>query len=318
MDALVGHSGFVGSNLKSQHRFAALFNSRNASEIAERRFKRLVCSALPASMWLANNDPDADRANMLQLAESLEGVAAEMVILISTIAVYRDASQPVDELQDDFETKFAYGQHRREFEERIARQFESHLIVRLPALIGANLKKNFIFDILNPVPSFLTEEALKSVRDNATPAGQSLIEHAFSLNETTGMWCFNRDGYGHGSTGAALNSLFEGPGTSALQFTHADSTFQFYNLDNLWRDIERAEGAGLRLLNLTAEPLRAGDIYSALRGRDMTERVASQIHQDMRSRYSSLWDQRDGYLYGQNETLADIKRFAENWGAATP
>jgi hypothetical protein len=32
MDALIGHTGFVGSNLVNQHKFPALFDSREIEE----------------------------------------------------------------------------------------------------------------------------------------------------------------------------------------------------------------------------------------------------------------------------------------------
>ena len=49
----------------------------------------------------------------------------------------------------------------------------------------------------------------------------------------------------------------------------------------------------------------------------MTERTATPVYQDMRSRHSDLWGRADGYLYGKDETLSALKSFAADWGGAT-
>lgn len=73
-DALVGHTGFVGGNLAAQLRFDALFNSKNIETIRGKRFRRLVVSAMPAEMWIANRDPVADRATLERLWANLEQI----------------------------------------------------------------------------------------------------------------------------------------------------------------------------------------------------------------------------------------------------
>ena len=65
--ALVGHTGFVGSNLLRQHRFDALFNSQNVEQIAGRGFALLVVCGMPAARWVANADPAGDRATLERL-----------------------------------------------------------------------------------------------------------------------------------------------------------------------------------------------------------------------------------------------------------
>ena len=309
MDALIGHTGFVGGNLKKQHEFAGLFNSNNITEVAGQSFGTLVCSAVPATMWLANNNPDADRANILELFGRLQEARVDRFVLISTIAVFSDASKPVDESNSVFENELAYGRHRRELEELVAGHFPKTLTLRLPALFGSNLKKNFLFDILNPVPSFLKPEVLEKVLSGAAAKQKDLISRAFVWDESAKMWRFERENYGHGSVGAELASICEETNSSAIQFTHANSKFQFYGLHNLWRDIKRALDSDIRVLNLATEPLRAADIYSALRIREMTARIAPKVLQDMRSQHSEHWGRDDGYLYSADATMAALSAF---------
>ena len=66
-DALIGYTGFVGSNLLRQRAFDATYNSKNIGDIAGREFELLVCAGAPAAKWLANSKPDEDAANLDRL-----------------------------------------------------------------------------------------------------------------------------------------------------------------------------------------------------------------------------------------------------------
>ncbi|MEO6876905.1 MAG: pyridine nucleotide transhydrogenase, partial [Gemmatimonadaceae bacterium] len=62
--ALIGHTGFVGSNLLRQHGFEATFNSANIEQIAGRSFDLVVCCGAPAEKWKANAHPERDLDNI--------------------------------------------------------------------------------------------------------------------------------------------------------------------------------------------------------------------------------------------------------------
>jgi nucleoside-diphosphate-sugar epimerase len=148
-DALVGHTGFVGGNLAAQHRFDAVFNSKTIESIRGQRFRRLVVSAMPAEMWKANRDPDADRTALDRLWASLSQCRADEVAVVSTVAVYATPIA-VDEdtlIEPNFAT--AYGRHRLELERRVRWQFPRAVAVRLPGLYGPGLKKNAVYDLLH-------------------------------------------------------------------------------------------------------------------------------------------------------------------------
>jgi nucleoside-diphosphate-sugar epimerase len=148
-DALVGHTGFVGGNLAAQHRFDAVFNSKTIESVRGKRFRRLVVSAMPAEMWVANRDPVADLAALNRLWANLEQCRADECVVISTVAVYATPIC-VDEgtlIEPNFST--AYGQHRWELERRARWHFPRSLSVRLPALYGPGLKKNAVYDLIH-------------------------------------------------------------------------------------------------------------------------------------------------------------------------
>ena len=75
-DALIGFTGFVGSNLARQHTFGALFNSSNISDIHDQHFDTLVFSGARAVKWWANKNA----------AEDWEGIQAALQPL-ATVSV---------------------------------------------------------------------------------------------------------------------------------------------------------------------------------------------------------------------------------------
>jgi hypothetical protein len=149
MDALIGHTGFVGSNLSAQRTFEANFNSKTIDQIQGREFDTVVCAGVQAQKWWANQNPAADWDGIQALIDRLATVRAKRFILISTVDVFLP---PVgfSERQTDVEDPklHAYGKNRLRLEEWVASQFEAAHTVRLPALFGQGLKKNIIFDLM--------------------------------------------------------------------------------------------------------------------------------------------------------------------------
>jgi dTDP-4-dehydrorhamnose reductase len=149
MSALIGSTGFVGGHLQKSIEFSHTFNRANVSEIQGLNTDLLICAGLPAEKWRANNDPDADWSNMANLAQLVSTVNAELAILISTIDVYQPAADVTEDSQTELIGKEAYGRNRAWFELFFKATFSNHLILRLPGLFAHNLRKNFIFDLLN-------------------------------------------------------------------------------------------------------------------------------------------------------------------------
>ncbi len=149
MRALVGYSGFVGRNLAEARSFELLYNSTNIEGIRGQVVSDLVCAGAPAAKWLANAEPEKDRATIDRLMACLAHAKAGRVVLISTIDVYRS---PVDVTETDVppeEGLHVYGLNRLRLERFVRERFPGALIIRLPALFGPHLKKNALFDLLN-------------------------------------------------------------------------------------------------------------------------------------------------------------------------
>lgn len=306
--AIVGYSGFVGQNLLSAREFSDRFNSRNLANIAGGDYSIVICAAAPATMWAANKDPEGDLRNIKQIVSHLSTAKAKHFVLVSTVAVLADASAGLDENDTQFETGKAYGRNRRFLEEACIDLFPNVHIVRLPALFGRGLKKNFLFDILNPTPSFLTKDKYSSLIDALPPAAADIMDDVYALSPELGMYACDREKL-TGEARTVLEGALEGAGFTALNFTNADSTFQYYNLGHLWRDIERVIAHDLPLMHLAPEPLSAGEVYAALTGKELQSRSAALYHEDMRTRHSAIWGGPDGYISPRAAVLADLKAF---------
>lgn len=147
--ALIGYTGFVGGNLRTQHEFDRAYNSSNFQEMAGRQFGLVVCAGVPAVKWLANQQPEEDRRKIAELEQVLQRVTAERFVLISTVDVY-PVTEGVDErFACHGQENHAYGRNRLAFEEFVLAHFADAYVIRLPGLFGPGLKKNVIYDLLH-------------------------------------------------------------------------------------------------------------------------------------------------------------------------
>lgn len=149
MRALVGYTGFVGSNLLRQSHFDDLYHSRNIHEIRGKSYDTLFCAGAPAVKWLANKEPEADLANIKGLIEELNHCETRRVVLISTVDVYKYPIEVDEETRIEIEYLDAYGKHRFLLEQFVQDHFSNVHIVRLPGLFGKGLKKNIIYDFMH-------------------------------------------------------------------------------------------------------------------------------------------------------------------------
>ena len=262
--ALVGYTGFVGSNLSASYDFTNLYNSKNIETAYGTEPDLLVYAALPAAMFKANANQDADFADVLQAIENIKAINARYVVLISTVAVY-DKSFDVDETHViDEDQLLPYGKNRLYLEKWIAENCENSLIVRLPALYGINLKKNFIYDYINVIPAMLNEKKYQEIVSES-----KLIASAYALAD---------DKFYHltatGTEKQRVYEWFSNASFNAISFTDSRSIYQFYNLGRLWSDIELALKNNIRLLNITTEPVSVAEVYKVLSGKEFINELA--------------------------------------------
>ncbi|MEL7097302.1 MAG: NAD-dependent epimerase/dehydratase family protein [Pseudomonadota bacterium] len=306
---MIGYTGFVGGILSQQAQFSGFFNSKNISEIESETWDTVVCAAAPGSMFEANKFPDRDQAQIQALIDTLQTVKARRFILISSIAVLEDFAGADDEETTAFQTSLAYGRHRRLLESFVEDHFSHSLIVRLPALFGHGLRKNFIFDLLNPVPTMLTQAKLNDLSSTVSADLKACLSSIYAYDTATDMVKVDRAKLASDPQKSALENAIIDLGFAATQFHNPETTYQYYDMSRLWSDIEIATQAGLSHIHLVSEPLQARKIHDRLIGRPMPETSARLHHEDMRTRHAVLWEQTGPYLADAETTLDKLAAF---------
>jgi hypothetical protein len=303
-DLLVGATGFVGGNLAAGHGFARALHASNIAEGYGAAPELCVYAGVPAAMYLANSDPEADLAVMRAARENLRRIGAKQVVLISSIAVYAD-SRGRDELSPmTADGLAAYGKNRLMLEQWVREDFPHACIIRLPALYGKGLKKNFLFDLHTITPVMLKREKYQELA-----AQSSLVRSAYTPVEN-GFCCLN----GTADPGV-LRRFFGASAFNALCFTDSRSRYQFYPLARLWRDIGTALKNSLPVLNLTTPPVTAAQVYAAVTGKTdwHNELQKPPFDYDLHSRYAALLGGSGPYLCTREQELCAITAFMKSW-----
>lgn len=297
---LVGHTGFVGSNLAASTDFDGLYNSSNIERAYGRGGDVLVYSGLRAEKFLANRRPELDLQMVEQAEENIRRIGATCTVFISTVDVY-PVPRGVDETTPIDSGELApYGRNRLEMERWVAENCPRHLIVRLPALFGRNLKKNFLYDLTHPVPGMLAPALYEGLS-----AAEPLIASSYQRNEY-GFWQLAPGAQGN----AALAEAFARAGFDSKCFTDSRSRFQFFNLAHLWDLIERSLERGIELLNVTSEPVSAAEVYAhAVGGEFVNEKDGAPFDYDMRTVHDGELGGADGYLYDRATVLDELAAF---------
>lgn len=312
MDVLIGATGFVGGALSAQHDFAAAFDSRTIGQARGGAFDMVVCAAAPGSMFEANRFPERDRVRIDNLIDHLSTLKAETFVLISTIAVLAEGGLQADETADQFETEKAYGRHRRVLEVFCADHFPRCLIVRAPALFGSGLKKNFLFDILNPTPSMLNAARLAELQAALPPGVSRSLPRFYVWEEALDLFVLDRPAFNASGERPACDAAIIEAGMPAAAFTNPASTFQYYGVSELWADIGRGKARGLEVLHLAPTPLQAGAVFTHLTGHAPPASSVPVHHEDMRTLHAGLWDRTGPYISDSPDILAALKAFHES------
>lgn len=302
MKALVGYTGFVGSNLYEAGEIDAAYNTKNIEEAYGTEPDILIYAGVRAEKYLANSAPEKDRENIRRAEENIARINPKNLVLISTIDVFKMPRDVDENSAVDTEELHAYGYHRYLLETWVRENYKDALVVRLPGLFGRNIKKNFIYDCINLIPSMLKESKFEEL-----VAREAELREFYQLQEN-GFYKVNVSDQDR----KKLKDIFCRLGFSAIHFTDSRSVYQFYNLANLWRDMQTALGAGLKLWHPATEPVSAAELYRYLTGKEFVNELGGvPAHYDYKTVHAALFQGRNGYLYTKEQVLRDIKAFVE-------
>ena len=307
--ALVGYTGFVGSNIHASADFDGLYNSKNIAESFGTHPDLLVYSGVRAEKYLANQNPEADLAQINIAFDNIEKIAPSKLVLISTIDVLSDPmcadETRVSDIDDLRSRGQAYGANRLVLERRVRDRFPDALIVRLPGLFGKNIKKNFIYDYIHRIPFML-----KSGKMDELCAIEPAIRECYALQDNGFYKLLPIEG----ERKAELRERFLRVGFDALQFTDSRSVFQFYPLRRLWSDIVTALDADIRLLHTATEPVSAAEVYEALSQQTfVNEIMAVPLSYNYKTIHADRFGGKGGYLCDKSAILAEIVHFVQTY-----
>ncbi len=301
MKALVGYTGFVGSNIDRKADFDRKYNSKNIGEAWGTQPDLLVYAGLRAEKYLANHEPEKDLERVREAFDNIRKIAPKKLVLISTSDVYKvpvgvDEDSPVDT-----EKLHAYGLNRYYLEQWVREAYPDASIVRLPALYGVGIKKNFVYDFIKRIPFMLTAKKLSEL----TAVDDFIAPYYVDLGNG-----FYQCRYETEEDRLALKAYFERVGFSALQFTDSRSQFQFYPLSRLWGDIQTVLANDLRLVNIVTEPITAGEVYAYITGKPFVNELnKTPAIYDIHTKYADVFGGKEPYMLDRETVLPDLRQF---------
>lgn len=249
MNGLIGYTGFVGGNIKAQYHFDRLYNSKNIEEALNTKFDLLVCAGISGTKWLSNKYPEKDLEAINNLLYFLKKIQVQKLVFISTVDVYDSPFDVTEVTRPSPINNHIYGLNRLYAEEIVKKTFDNYNIIRLPALFGKGLKKNFVFDMLN---------------------------------------------------------------NHCLNWTHKNSEYQYYNLDNIWNDIEVCLKNDIKVLNINSEPISAEDLAINCFHKtfsNVTEKAP--VCYNVKSIYTHCFNCTGDYIYTKEQITNDLIEFVD-------
>lgn len=297
--AIVGYTGFVGKNLCLSHTFDAYYNSKNISDAFGSNPDLLVYAGIRAEMFTANHFPQQDLANIKEAIENIKKIAPKRLVLISTISVYPVFEGDENTVIKDDEGS-AYGRNRRYLEMWVENNVTDYLIIRLPALYGIGIKKNFIYDMIHYIPGLLKTNK---------------YEELFSGSPLANFYQDRGDGFykcvvDNKEDRKALRAFYEHVGFSALNFTDSRSEYQYFNLSNLWNVIKVSQENDIHILTIATEPVLSSELFEYIYKRPFNNEVATKYPiEHLKTIHAEAFGGVDGYLYNKEQVMEDIKRF---------
>lgn len=299
---LVGDTGFVGSNLLANSLFDSTYHSTNVHTAYDSCPDILIYAGVPGTKFLANRFPYKDKQKIDEAITNIKRISAKKLVLISTV----DVNSRLDVFEDELNERSyfgAYGDHRALLEKWVEENYTDYHIIRLPAIYGINLKKNYIRDLISAVPLILTPQKYETIK--------------FQIPEINEVYILEPDGLYHYNykLGDLLNQKFLNNKFNALSFTCQNSSFQYYNLKWLSNDIQRIITEGIKKINLVTEPIYSYELFDLIYNTKFSyeyDNSAICVNYNLKTRYDQLLKGQNGYLYDKTMIINDLVYFINN------
>lgn len=111
--------------------------------------------------------------------------------------------------------------------------------------------------------------------------------------------------------GLKKNVIFDLLNDNNVDRIHKDGVYQYYNLGNIWKDIQVALDNNVPLVNFATPPVSTEEVARECFGIEFTN-VPEDVKPafwDMHSKHANLYGGEGDYLYTKEQELADIESF---------
>ena len=305
MEILVGYTGFVGSNLRMQHEFDYEFNSKNVEDAHGLEPEFCVYAGVPGVKFLANSNPEEDMNIINGAIKNIKQINPKKLVLISTVDVFMHPIGCDENTQVNTDGLHPYGANRFYLEQWCVQNFDNCIVLRLPALFGKNLRKNFVYDLIHDYPAYLSENKFQELVRQEKAIGAFYEKHSGSFRKLVNCDSTHQK--------KELSRICKKLNFSAANFTDSRSQYQFYNLDYLWGHIQTAMESKMPLLHLAVEPITSGELYFAIHKKDFCNEFAETPHMyDFRTIYSSKFGEKNGYIFSKKTVETELAWFINN------
>jgi NAD dependent epimerase/dehydratase family len=112
--------------------------------------------------------------------------------------------------------------------------------------------------------------------------------------------------------GLKKNVIYDLLHDHCLEAINPESSFQYYNVANLWRDLQRLDETGIRLINFVSEPIRTADIIGRFfPAKAVAAKPMPEANYDVRTLHSREFDGPPHYLAGAGQVMWELGEFVK-------
>jgi hypothetical protein len=115
--------------------------------------------------------------------------------------------------------------------------------------------------------------------------------------------------------GIKKNVIFDLLNDNNVDRIHKDGVYQYYNLGNIWKDIQVALDNNLPLVNFATPPVSTEEVGRECFSVEFTNAPddVKPAFWDMHSKYAEIYGGQGNYLYSKDQELNDIKLFIKKY-----
>lgn len=295
MKMLVGYTGFVGSNLLETMFFDEIYNSKNIQDAYGKNPDLMIYAGVKGTKFLANKYPDEDRKNINEAIHNIIKINPKKLVLISTIDVYDNLDCKDEDYIIKPELLHDYGKNRYFLEQWVCKNVNDYHIIRLPAIYGKNLKKNFIYDLINPIPRYLNRNDydLIKIEFKNIDFYYNFKEHVYELYK------IDMDIYRY-----FINSKY-----STIRFTDYRANYQYLNLNILSDIIREMIDKNIKIVNAVSEPVNSMVLYEKVKNKSFLNKLDIEpINYNIitKHKFDFCLNIKDKYLFSANAEITDL------------